>query len=528
MKKTAKKTGAKTETTAKAKPAKATAKQAASSGARKGSTTRTGASAKKPAAAKRATAKKSASKTAAKKSSAKKTASKTAAKKTASKTAAKKASTTRPSKAPGAKKPAPAGKAANKPIPDSPSPASIKAAADNAAGHWKFIDAWFTDNDPGTDYRPDLPAKPKDASAALARWEQEFGESFEASLHVHFARGFAHPGRTFMEYTLLELRLAHDRWRGLNELVDEGAFARARPRALDKNDDQIQFVWWSRGFIPIAEDGGGNLICADMNPGPGGTRGQIIQWEKTEGPLGPLAETLGVYIADYRQALAEGSLAYDAYGTLERRKVRARGTNSQEALFAAVEAGDGAEVARLVAADKKLLAVRNQYDEPLIIPAIQQKHTEVVRAYLDAGVDANTRGPGGAILGYAISAASSGSVALLLQRGAVPRVDKQGAPEGIIADMLYGSNFSDHAPEADYVAMLDSLLAAGADPNVACYGETPLMKAAAFGSMTLVKRLLAAGARPDIVDDKGKNAAAYARSKRRKEVAEFLGGLAAR
>nr|WP_276603753.1 ankyrin repeat domain-containing protein [Nannocystis pusilla] len=76
--------------------------------------------------------------------------------------------------------------------------------------------------------------------------------------------------------------------------------------------------------------------------------------------------------------------------------------------------------------------------------------------------------------------------------------------------------------------MLESLLRAGADPNVPWYGETPLMKAAAFGSMAIVKRLIAAGARVDAVDEKGKTAAAHAKSKRRKEVAEFLAGLAAR
>ncbi|WAS90507.1 ankyrin repeat domain-containing protein [Nannocystis punicea] len=395
------------------------------------------------------------------------------------------------------------------------------------ADHWKFVDAWFAEND-SENYRPELPEKREDTSAALADWEREYGEAFEDSLRAHFGGGFAHPSRSFMEYTLLELPLARDRWRGLNELVEEGAFKKAKPRALDKKDDQIRFVWWSRGFIPVAEDGGGNLICADMDPGPGGTLGQIIKWEKTEGPLGPLSADLGEYLVDYRNDLEDGTLAFDESGFLERRKQRAKGTTTEEALFAAVEAGDAATVSRLLAADKKLLDVRNQYDEPLIIPAMQKKHTDVVRAYLDAGVDANTCGPGGRILGYAISAAAAGSVALLLERGAIPLVEKYGAPESIIADMLNGATFSDHAPEADYLSMLESLLRAGADPNVPWYGETPLMKAAQFGSMTLVKRLLEAGAKVDAVDEKGKDAAAHARSRRRKEVAAFLGGLAGR
>ncbi|MCY1058817.1 ankyrin repeat domain-containing protein [Nannocystis sp. SCPEA4] len=487
---------------------KASAKRAA---AKKTAAKKT--AAKKTAAKKRpakATAKKAAKATPAKKTAAKKTAKKTAAKKTAKKAAAKKTT----SKAP-AKKRASGGYD------------HLEALAEIAADHWKFIDAWFASNDT-ENYRPEPPQARSDESAALARWEEEYGEVFEDGLRVHFGNGFAHPGRAFQEYTLLDLPLAHDRWQGLNELVDEGTFDDAEPRALADDQDAIRVLWWSRGFIPLAEDGGGNLICADMDPGPGGTRGQIIKWEKTEGPFGPIDENLSMYLVNYRNALEDGSLALDDNGFFEHRKLRARGTRTEEELFAAVEAGDAATVARLLAADKTLLDVRNQYDEPLIIPAMQKKHTDVVRAFLDAGVDANTCGPsGGRILGYAMSAASAGSVALLLERGAIPLIEEHGAPESIIAYMLYGANFSDHAPEADYLSMLESLLEAGADPNVPFGDETPLMKAAAFGSMALVKRLIAAGARIDAVDGKRKNAAAYARSKRRKEVQAFLEGLAA-
>ncbi|MBZ5711748.1 ankyrin repeat domain-containing protein [Nannocystis pusilla] len=510
---------------------KASAKRAAAKKTAARKTAKKAAARGRPA---EATARKAAKASPAKKSATKKTAKKTATKKTAKKTATKKTATKKtatkkPAKKAAAKKPAAKKKPAKKTAKKQASGGydHLDALAEIAADHWKFIDAWFADNDT-ENYRPEPPQERRDQSAALARWEDEYGEAFEDGLRVHFGNGFAHPGRSFLEYTLLDLSLARSRWQGLNELVDEGAFEDAEPRALADDQDAIRFVWWSRGFIPLAEDGGGNLICADIDPGPGGTRGQIIKWEKTEGPLGPLDENLSMYLVNYRNALEEGSLAFDDNGFLEHRKLRPRGTETQEELFAAVEAGDGATVARLLAADKSLLDLRNQYDEPLIIPAMQKKHTDVVRAFLDAGVDANACGPsGGRILGYAMSAAAAESVALLLERGAIPLIERHGAPESIIAYMLYGANFSDHAPEADYLSMLESLLEAGADPNVPFADETPLMKAAAFGSMALVKRLLAAGARADAVDGKGKTAAAHARSKRRKEVQAFLEGLAA-
>lgn len=45
----------------------------------------------------------------------------------------------------------------------------------------------------------------------------------------------------------------------------------------------LREVYWSPGWIPFAEDGCGNLICVDLDPGPAGTAGQIIEMEFQDG-----------------------------------------------------------------------------------------------------------------------------------------------------------------------------------------------------------------------------------------------------
>jgi molybdopterin molybdotransferase len=34
--------------------------------------------------------------------------------------------------------------------------------------------------------------------------------------------------------------------------------------------------WWRLAWIPFCGDGGGNHLCVDLDPAPGGTAGQVI------------------------------------------------------------------------------------------------------------------------------------------------------------------------------------------------------------------------------------------------------------
>ncbi|HXV91932.1 MAG TPA: SMI1/KNR4 family protein, partial [Pseudonocardia sp.] len=73
----------------------------------------------------------------------------------------------------------------------------------------------------------------------------------------------------------------------------------------------IRADWWNPGWVPFAEDGGGNLYCVDLAPGERGVRGQVIRWEIHGGPCGPVAASFAEYLLGYRDDLTGGRYVYD-------------------------------------------------------------------------------------------------------------------------------------------------------------------------------------------------------------------------
>ena len=63
---------------------------------------------------------------------------------------------------------------------------------------------------------------------------------------------------------------------------------RYTPRELER-DTGIKFQWWNTGWVPVAQDSGGNLVMVDLCPDleSGGVVGQVIGWEAAMGPVGP-------------------------------------------------------------------------------------------------------------------------------------------------------------------------------------------------------------------------------------------------
>jgi cell wall assembly regulator SMI1 len=80
-------------------------------------------------------------------------------------------------------------------------------------------------------------------------------------------------------------------WRTLEELLHDEDWANQPPYYFSEEVvasgwqvGSVQPVWWHRRWIPLGSDNGGNLCCLDMAPAPGGTDGQIIDWDHECGP----------------------------------------------------------------------------------------------------------------------------------------------------------------------------------------------------------------------------------------------------
>lgn len=68
-------------------------------------------------------------------------------------------------------------------------------------------------------------------------------------------------------------------------------------------DSGIRNVVWDKKWLPIAEDRNGTFCCIDMNPGPGGTTGQVFK--------------LGDGDGDYHELLAKNFMEFFVNGYKE-------------------------------------------------------------------------------------------------------------------------------------------------------------------------------------------------------------------
>ena len=216
---------------------------------------------------------------------------------------------------------------------------------------------------------------------------------------------------------------------------------------------------------------------------------------------------------------------------------------SQANFFTAVQAGDTAEVARLIAADPSLLQAKNERGASAVLLACYNGRKEVrdlllangallelheasaagqlsrVKELVEANpAAANSDSPDGfPVMALAAVFGHEEVARYLHQKGAdVNAVATNGS--GYTA--LTGAVASGHASVAKWLAEN------GANVSYRyANGYAPLLTAAANGHLEIVKLLLAHGADLYVRTDEGKNALAFALERNHNQVAEYLGGL---
>lgn len=83
-------------------------------------------------------------------------------------------------------------------------------------------------------------------------------------------------------------------WSVMNKHLDKGVFDDGRIERHEKEGfgnwkgDYVKKVWWSKKWVPFAEDSCGNTKCIDLDPGKNGEEGQITAMEVQDGQ-GPFA-----------------------------------------------------------------------------------------------------------------------------------------------------------------------------------------------------------------------------------------------
>jgi uncharacterized protein len=177
---------------------------------------------------------------------------------------------------------------------------------------WARIRRWLSENAPP--YENALAAAKGASPEEIGALEEKLGEKLPADFRAYLllfggARKPAQQGVRFYEYTGLSVTEIGAEWERLEKLRARGSFD-TEPRELDKDADEVKWKWWHRGWIPFAQDGGGNLFCVDVDPESRGKRGQIIGWESHSGPVGPHARHFDQLLHQYYERMTEGKLEY--------------------------------------------------------------------------------------------------------------------------------------------------------------------------------------------------------------------------
>lgn len=138
-----------------------------------------------------------------------------------------------------------------------------------------------------------------------ARVEDELGvrlpADFIALYHWHDGQSRGCPTGIFYGMRFLSLQEVLIEWRfWAEEAESSGSIA---PIATDVVKQQAA----NRHWIPFAEDGGGNFLAIDLDPGPSGLRGQVINFGSDEDRHYVLAANVRQLIAWMMRELQAGN-----------------------------------------------------------------------------------------------------------------------------------------------------------------------------------------------------------------------------
>jgi uncharacterized protein len=225
------------------------------------------------------------------------------------------------------------------------------------------------------------------------------------------------------------------------------------------------------------------------------------------------------------------------------RRIKTEVFLSQADFFAAVQAGDTVEVARMVETDPALLRAKNERGASAVLMACYIGRKEIrdlllakgaplelheaaaagqlsrVKEFVEANpVAAKSYSPDGfPVMALAAVFEHQDVARYLLEKGADVNAT---ATNGSGYTALTGAVANGHAAIAKWLAEN------GADVNYRyANGYSPLLTAAANGHLEIVKMLLSKGADLHTRTDDGKNALNFAEERSHKEVAEHLRSL---
>jgi len=186
------------------------------------------------------------------------------------------------------------------------------AAMSDVTSAWARIDGWLEAHAPHVLRNLAGPASNGQIAACENAVGAELPGDVLASYRVHNGQPKEDAGLLYGQ-VLLPLKEVVRQWEGWKELVEDGTF-----KDVESDPDEgVRRDWYHLAWVPLTYDGGGYHFCVDLDPAPGGTRGQVISFWHDDPQRGVVARSLGQWLADFADELEAGKLVYsDEYGAI--------------------------------------------------------------------------------------------------------------------------------------------------------------------------------------------------------------------
>jgi cell wall assembly regulator SMI1 len=174
------------------------------------------------------------------------------------------------------------------------------------------LEKWLETNIP--EIREDL--APGCSDAAIAEFENLVGRPFPDSLKDLYKwhdgqRGATNSG-LFYGLEFLSLAKARENWESWKDIIDEWSpeeMIEGSAFCTSGTPDAVQALYANRYWIPFAYDYGGNHLGVDLDPGPRGIVGQVINFGSDEEDKYVVATSVAAFMKWLVDQLESGNFA---------------------------------------------------------------------------------------------------------------------------------------------------------------------------------------------------------------------------
>lgn len=173
---------------------------------------------------------------------------------------------------------------------------------------WERIEAWYEKQ--GASHLLNAGASEEAIADAEKQIGVEFPRELRESLMRHNGTGGEQNWSGWPNGALLNVEGIVNETSTWRQLTGDGVFDEHREFDGSLGSQKIKLGWWNDGWIHIDADGAGNSTVIDMNPGPEGSVGQVIDMDHEVGPNGPNNKSFVDYLRELADDFEKGEYIF--------------------------------------------------------------------------------------------------------------------------------------------------------------------------------------------------------------------------